>query len=193
MAKITNRGLAALGRIYRTDSPIQAPGVIDFATPVQCVHDVSREVERGIGTEIVINRQLTLGVAGDIYAELTDAAFRAAVDTGDRELWVIRVGARAVDANAGLLRVGVLDGSILGYPTDPWQSWHPLYRVPSWEQVYAGANYQPSAITFEVARPLLLHRGWVAKFMFTAAGASNAYVSLYCQLLPAGATPAGLP
>lgn len=45
MAKILNRLLAGFG-IYQTDEAIQGPGRIDFASPVQPVHDVSRMAER---------------------------------------------------------------------------------------------------------------------------------------------------
>lgn len=41
MAKVLNKLYSRLSRIYKLDSPIQAPSTLDISSPVQPVHDVS--------------------------------------------------------------------------------------------------------------------------------------------------------
>lgn len=118
--KILSRTLEALRVIYRLPGQRTAPLNIELDTPLQIVHDVSREAERQ-RTLTILNAIQYDTVAGSAttFATRDVAAFMAGtvaplllVDQGlevsDVDLWLLRTSLEIDDTNLATAAVGLL-------------------------------------------------------------------------------------
>jgi len=81
MPRILNEVLGALRRIYGVPGQLQAPSDIEYAGPIQLIHDVSKQAEVARGGEIVIRTAL-VHAAADRQRDVILGLMQLAVDRG---------------------------------------------------------------------------------------------------------------
>lgn len=208
MAQFLNRPLKVLDRIYRFVGQVTATDKLDLASPVQLVHDVSREADSFSGFMgdpngngfFTVESQVTAAGAGNNYGYLTlspnaiaPGTFPQPIDTEQTDVFLWGFG---FNTTAGIDDVQIWYGwSAANLPGGSHVYWEPL---ASWDQfklventLYAGIK---SGLTFGLQNfhlPRLFPWGGQIVMNATFTGAGDLYWAPIFQLVRKGGAPRG--
>jgi len=211
MAEFRARVLGVLDRIYKFTAAKAYTNKMDLSSPIQLVHDVSREAEvSGLGNEIghvVIPVDITHAGSGsetgliDLYGTLRGGWYED-LNEEQIQIWLLRIGASLSGTAYTELNIGFAPDN-LPITTTSGHTLFPLWRAQAVEIFtnYGGAAQRALVVdpTDTLIAPdsgnlplLIPHQECRLTYRGTSTGAINVYLRFYCWVGPRGTTPPGM-
>lgn len=212
MAEFSGKPLGILDRIYRFVGSLRGVNTMELGTPIQLVHDVSRQAELGVQVTpddgyFALQWQ-AVHAAANTQTTNVDAYSSAALTVGgiqtnlDFIFWILGFGAHRTTVNAHVSTVA------LNYPSNWPGTAYPAtatsrlvgFHNGAGQLIYTAggavltgwtnlANVTPPQ---EIPYPVRVPRGSSIGFHSVSAGINTVTHTLYCWAGPRGAGPPGM-